>query len=60
MLKYIGNQMKNQPKAIVIIPARGQSKRLSLKNSKTFGKHPLLAHSILYAKKYLDQSQMDL
>ncbi len=44
--------MKNQPKAIVIIPARGQSKRLSLKNSKTFGKHPLLAHSILYAKKF--------
>jgi N-acylneuraminate cytidylyltransferase len=39
-------------KNIAIIPARGGSKRLPGKNYKTFGKHPLLAHSILYALRF--------
>ena len=37
-------------KTIVIIPARGGSKRLPNKNILTLGNMPLLAHSILYAK----------
>ena len=37
-------------KTIVIIPARGGSKRLPQKNIKIFGELPLLAHSILYAQ----------
>lgn len=37
-------------KTIAIIPARGGSKRLLGKNSMLFGKIPLVAHSILYAK----------
>ncbi|HEX8575221.1 MAG TPA: acylneuraminate cytidylyltransferase family protein [Flavobacterium sp.] len=37
-------------KTIAIIPARGGSKRLPGKNSMLFGKIPLVAHSILYAK----------
>lgn len=37
-------------KTIAIIPARGGSKRLPGKNSMLFGKMPLVAHSILYAK----------
>jgi CMP-N-acetylneuraminic acid synthetase len=37
-------------KTIVIIPARGGSKRLPQKNIKILGKIPLLAHSILYAQ----------
>jgi N-acylneuraminate cytidylyltransferase len=37
-------------KTIVIIPARGGSKRLQQKNIKFFGEIPLLAHSILYAQ----------
>ena len=37
-------------KTIVIIPARGGSKRLPGKNIKLLGGIPLLAHSILYAK----------
>ena len=39
-------------KNIAIIPARGGSKRLPGKNFKVFGKHPLLAHSILYALQF--------
>ncbi|WET01234.1 acylneuraminate cytidylyltransferase family protein [Flavobacterium sp. YJ01] len=39
-------------KTIVIIPARGGSKRLPKKNIKLFGGIPLLAHSILYAKAH--------
>lgn len=37
-------------KTIVVIPARGGSKRLPQKNIKNFGEIPLLAHSILYAQ----------
>ncbi|MEO8236822.1 MAG: acylneuraminate cytidylyltransferase family protein [Flavobacterium sp.] len=37
-------------KTIVIIPARGGSKRLPQKNIKILGQIPLLAHSILYAQ----------
>lgn len=37
-------------KTIVIIPARGGSKRLPQKNTKLLDKLPLIAHSILYAK----------
>lgn len=40
-------------KTIAIIPARGASKRLPHKNIKLLGSIPLLAHSILYAKKHL-------
>lgn len=42
--------MKN--KTIVIIPARGGSKRLPGKNIQLLGGIPLVAHSILYAQKY--------
>lgn len=38
-------------KTIAIIPARGGSKRLPQKNTKLLADIPLLAHSILYAKK---------
>jgi N-acylneuraminate cytidylyltransferase len=38
-------------KNVVIIPARGGSKRLPNKNVMLFGEIPLLAHSILYAQK---------
>lgn len=38
-------------KTIAIIPARGGSKRLPEKNIKLLGDIPLLAHSILYAKR---------
>lgn len=37
-------------KTIVIIPARGGSKRLPQKNIRLLGQIPLLAHSILYAQ----------
>ncbi|KIX19789.1 acylneuraminate cytidylyltransferase [Flavobacterium sp. 316] len=37
---------------IAIIPARGGSKRLPKKNIKLLGDTPLVAHSILYAKKH--------
>ncbi|MBF7090621.1 acylneuraminate cytidylyltransferase family protein [Flavobacterium sp. ALJ2] len=37
-------------KTIAIIPARGDSKRLPIKNILSLGGIPLLAHSILYAK----------
>jgi CMP-N-acetylneuraminic acid synthetase len=39
-------------KIIVIIPARGGSKRLPNKNTILLGDLPLLAHSIQYAKKH--------
>lgn len=39
-------------KTIAIIPVRGGSKRLPGKNIKLLGGIPLLAHSILYAKKH--------
>ena len=42
--------MKN--KTIVIIPARGNSKRLPGKNTKFLGGIPLLVHSIKYAQKF--------
>ena len=45
-------------KTIVIIPARGGSKRLPNKNILELGSIPLLAHSILYAKAntaYIDE-----
>lgn len=38
-------------KTIAIIPARGRSKRLPNKNTMLLGEIPLLAHSILFAKK---------
>jgi N-acylneuraminate cytidylyltransferase len=41
-------------KTIVIIPARGGSKRLPNKNILPFGTIPLLAHSILYAQANAD------
>ena len=39
-------------KTIAIVPARGDSKRLPRKNLKLLNGIPLLAHSILYAKKH--------
>lgn len=44
-------------KTIAIIPARGGSKRLPNKNTMLLGDIPLLAHSILFAKKnsFIDQ-----
>jgi CMP-N-acetylneuraminic acid synthetase len=39
-------------KTIAIIPARGGSKRLPKKNIHLLGGIPLIAHSILYAKKH--------
>ena len=39
-------------KTIAIIPARGGSKRLTHKNTRLLGGIPLIAHSILYAKKH--------
>lgn len=45
-------------KTIAIIPARGGSKRLPQKNIKLLGSIPLIAHSIIYAKKnskYIDE-----
>jgi CMP-N-acetylneuraminic acid synthetase len=39
-------------KTIAIIPARGGSKRLPKKNIQLLGGIPLIAHSILYAKKH--------
>ena len=41
-------------KTIVIIPARGGSKRLPQKNIRLLGQIPLLAHSILYAQANSD------
>lgn len=41
-------------KTIVIIPARGGSKRLPQKNIRFLGQIPLLAHSILYAQANSD------
>lgn len=41
-------------KNIVIIPARGGSKRLPNKNNLLFGGIPLIAHSILYAQQNKD------
>ena len=41
-------------KTIVIIPARGDSKRLPNKNILPLGNIPLVAHSILYAKDNLN------
>jgi len=38
-------------KNLVIIPARGGSKRLPLKNTKLLGEIPLIVHSINYAKE---------
>ncbi len=38
-------------KTIAIIPARGNSKRLKDKNTLSLNKIPLVAHSIIYAKK---------
>jgi N-acylneuraminate cytidylyltransferase len=40
------------PKIICIIPARRNSKRLLLKNTRLLGGYPLIVHSILYAKKF--------
>lgn len=37
-------------KTIAIIPARGESKRLPLKNTLLLGNYPLLVHSILFAQ----------
>ena len=42
------------PKTIVIIPARGGSKRLPNKNILSLGGIPLLVHSILYAQQNND------
>lgn len=41
-------------KNIVLIPARGGSKRLIGKNTQILGGIPLLAHSILYAQQFPD------
>lgn len=41
-------------KTIAVITARGGSKRLSQKNIKILGDHPLFVHSILYAQQNLD------
>ena len=54
MFYLYNTKMKN----IVIIPARGGSKRLPNKNILLLGGIPLLAHSILYAQKnkqYIDE-----
>tara|TARA_R110002124_G_scaffold287089_1_gene470321 strand:+ start:97435 stop:98115 length:681 start_codon:yes stop_codon:yes gene_type:complete len=39
-------------KNIAVITARGGSKRLPGKNAMLLGEHPLMAHSILYAKRF--------
>lgn len=44
-------KIKTANKNIAIIPARGGSKRLPNKNIKVLADLPLLAHSIMYAKK---------
>lgn len=44
----------SQTQNIAIIPARGGSKRLPGKNLELLGDHPLLAHSILYARGFPD------
>ena len=41
----------SKTKTILIIPARGGSKRLANKNIELLGDYPLLVHSILYAKQ---------
>ena len=43
--------MKKKLKTICIIPARGGSKGILGKNLVDFNGHPLIAHSILIAKK---------
>ena len=45
--------MKTTSNTIVVIPARGGSKRLKHKNLKVFGGYSLLAHSILYAQRHI-------
>ena len=48
--------MKNNNKCVAVIPARGGSKRLKRKNIKIFNGQPLIAWTILEAKKskYID------
>jgi CMP-N,N'-diacetyllegionaminic acid synthase len=43
--------MYKKNKVLVIIPARSGSKGIKNKNIKIVKKKPLLAHSIIYAKK---------
>lgn len=45
-------------KLLIVIPARGGSKRLPNKNIQLLGGMPLLVHSIEYAKKYCIQSKI--
>lgn len=55
--KYIGSQ-EHKMKHLVIIPARGGSKRLPNKNIMLLDNIPLLVHSINYAKSLL--TNMDI
>ena len=43
------NNIPAQAEYLVVIPARGGSKRLPGKNIRNFGSYPLIAHSIRYA-----------
>ena len=57
-LKYlIGYYLINKKKCLAVIPARGGSKRLKRKNVKLFNGKPLIAWSIIEAKKsqYIDK-----
>ena len=49
--------MYKKNKVLVIIPARSGSKGIKNKNIKIVQKKPLLAHSIIYAKrcKFIDR-----
>ena len=46
--------MSNKPSILIIIPARGGSKRLPGKNIKNLAGKPLLAYSIEYAQQYIE------
>ena len=46
--------MNKKRKILIIIPARGGSKRIKDKNIKTFGKKPLIEHTINYANKNIN------
>ncbi len=43
------NSVKNNPRVLAVIPARGGSKRLPRKNVLTIGNHPMIAYSIMAA-----------
>ena len=46
--------MRKKNKVLIIIPARGGSKRIKNKNIKFFVDKPLIEHTINYAHKNID------